>query len=58
MEGGRWSKKDKSCKEFFLTNKITTNPSIRDRVHRKKILALKKPVFSTFSNFFKKKKKL
>ena len=32
------------------------HPSIRDRVQCKKSLALKKPVFSTFSNFFKKKK--
>ena len=32
-------------------------PSIRDRVQWKKILALKNPVFSTFSNFFKKIKK-
>ena len=34
------------------------SPSIRDRVHRNKNLALKKPVFSTFSNFFRRKKKL
>ena len=30
------------------------DPSITDRVQCKKNLALKKPVFSTFSNFFKK----
>ena len=35
---------------------IVLSPSIRDRVQWKKNLALKQPVFSTFSNFFKKKK--
>ena len=35
--------------------KNNLSPSIRDRVQCKKNLALKKTVFSTFSNFFKKK---
>jgi hypothetical protein len=42
----------------FLNCKIDTDPSIRDRVQCKKNLAIKKPVFSTFSNFFRKKKKI
>jgi hypothetical protein len=37
--------------------RVGKSPSITDRVHRNKSLALKKPVFSTFSKFFKKKKK-
>ena len=36
------------------TVNFTLKPSIRDRVQCKKDLALKKTVFSTFSNFFKK----
>ena len=34
-----------------------SNPSIRDRVHRKKILDLKKNSFFNFFKLFKKKKK-
>ena len=47
-----------SMKNVAFSVYIVINPSITDRVHRNKNLALKKPVFSTFSNFLKKKKKI
>ena len=40
------------------TEKPTLHPSITDGVHRNENLVEIIPVFSTFSNFFKKKKKL
>ena len=42
----------------FSWAKVASTPSITDGVHRNENLVEIIPVFSTFSNFFKKKKKI
>ena len=44
------------CRSYFFYYENSLNPSITDGVHRNENYVEIIPVFSTFSNFFKKKK--